>query len=84
MATFREICQYYRDYRLLAILSISASSFFELIDLLVPYTIGQILNVLSGQGADGFIQLAVTAIASATGLPDQQTTALIILLGIIF
>ncbi|AMW31685.1 ABC transporter ATP-binding protein [Arthrospira platensis] len=84
MGTFREICQYYRDYRLLAIISISASSIFELIDLLVPYAIGQILNVLSGQGADGLIQLTVTAIASSTGLPDQQTTALIILLGIIF
>lgn len=84
MATFLNICNYYRQYRLLAIISISISSIFELIDLLVPYAIGQILNVLSGQGADGLIQQKVTAIASLTGLPDNQNTALITLLTLIF
>jgi len=84
MATFRDICNYYRQYHRLSLLSIGASSAFELIDLVVPYAIGQILNVLSGRGADRLIQGQISAIASLTGLPDNQQTALIVLLGLIF
>jgi len=32
--------------------SIAAASIFEIVDLVVPYVIGQILNVLSGQPVD--------------------------------
>jgi len=84
MATFRDIYNYYRQYHRLSLLSIGASIAFELIDLVVPYAIGQILNVLSGRGADPLIQVPVSAIASLTGLPDDQQTALIVLLGLIF
>lgn len=84
MATFRDICNYFRQYHSLSLFSIGASSAFELIDLVVPYAIGQILNVLSGRGADRLIQEQISAIASLTGLPDDQQTALIVLLGLIF
>ena len=47
MASFRDILQYYRHYWRSALVSIGASSFFEIADLTVPYAIGQILNVLS-------------------------------------
>ena len=56
MVSFKDILSYYRDYRAIALLSITASSIFQLIDLVVPYSIGQILNVLSGQPVDKIIQ----------------------------
>ena len=56
MVSFKDILGYYRDYKAIALFSITASSIFEIIDLVVPYSIGQILNVLSGQPVDKFIQ----------------------------
>lgn len=52
MASFRSILGYYRAYRWTAIASITAASLCELVDLLVPYAIGQILNLLSQQPLD--------------------------------
>jgi ATP-binding cassette subfamily B protein len=84
MATFRDICNYYRQYLPLSIFSIGASSTFELLDLVVPYAIGQILNVLSGQPVDQLIQPLVNAIASVVGVSVTSQLELIILLGFIF
>lgn len=52
MASFRDILNYYRPYKTLAIVSILATSIFEVMDLIVPYTTGQILNLLSNQALD--------------------------------
>jgi ATP-binding cassette, subfamily B, bacterial len=84
MATFKHILNYYRRYRLISILSIAASSIFEIIDLVVPYAIGQILNVLSKQPVDGNIQGVISGIAHLTGQNPNQELALAVLLGIIF
>jgi ATP-binding cassette, subfamily B, bacterial len=84
MATFKHILNYYRRYRYISILSIAASSLFEIIDLVVPYAIGQILNVLSKQPVDGNIQSAIGGIAHLTGQTPNQYLALAVLLGIIF
>ena len=56
MATFRDILGYYQRYKHIAVFSMAASSAFELIDLVVPYAIGQILNILSGQPLDQPLQ----------------------------
>lgn len=45
MSSWRNIVGYFSKYKAIAIFSIAASSLFEIIDLVVPYTIGQILNV---------------------------------------
>ncbi|NJM28254.1 MAG: ABC transporter ATP-binding protein [Pseudanabaena sp. RU_4_16] len=84
MATFKHILNYYRRYRRISILSIAASSIFEIIDLVVPYAIGQILNVLSKQPVDGNIQGAIDGIAHLTGQNPNQYLSLAVLLGIIF
>lgn len=84
MATFRDICNYYRQYLPLSIFSIGASSLFELVDLVVPYAIGQILNVLSDQPLDGLMQGVVSAIASWTGNPVNTQLCVIVLLSLIF
>jgi ATP-binding cassette subfamily B protein len=84
MATLREICSYYRAYLPLSIFSIGASSTFELIDLVVPYAIGQILNVVSGQPVDQLIQPLINAIASVAGVAVTSQLELIVLLSLIF
>jgi ATP-binding cassette subfamily B protein len=52
MATFQDVIQYYSRYRMAAYFSIAASSLFQIVDLAVPYCIGQLLNVLSSEPID--------------------------------
>nr|WP_239121620.1 ABC transporter ATP-binding protein [Spirulina major] len=75
---------HYREYRTIAIFSIAASSFFQIVDLAVPYAIGQILNVLSGHPLDNTASFLVTNTAKITNLPEGQFLALGTLLGLMF
>ena len=84
MATIKDIVGYFRPYWKLSILSIAASSVYEILDLLVPYAIGQILNLLSEQPLDGFITNAIVAISNITNYPVNQTLSFGVLLGLIF
>ncbi|MFE1744488.1 ABC transporter ATP-binding protein [Coleofasciculus sp. H7-2] len=84
MASIRDILGYYRKYRVVALLSIAASSLFEIIDLVVPYTIGQILNVLSSQPLDKGLQNAIALVADITNLPANRFFSLSVLMGLIF
>ncbi len=84
MATFRDIINYYRPYWGKSIYSIVATSAFEIIDLVVPYVIGQILNILSGQALDRPLQSLVESIAAVTQRPSDKILSLAVLLGIIF
>ncbi len=84
MASYRDIVQYFRRYWVISVLSIAASSLFEILDLLVPYGIGQILNVLSKQPLDAPLQKLITAIAPLLHQPITPSFSLWIILGIIF
>jgi ATP-binding cassette subfamily B protein len=84
MATFQDLIRYFKPYWAIAAFSIVLSSLFEMIDLVVPYTIGQILNVLSQQPIDPIAEGMVRAIAQATQQPHTPTLALGVLLGLIF
>ncbi|MGF1601311.1 MAG: ABC transporter ATP-binding protein [Thermosynechococcaceae cyanobacterium] len=84
MASFKDILKYYRGYWPLATLSIAAASLFEILDLLVPYAIGQILNVLSKQPLDAPVQATVAGVSQLFNLPLGQSLALWVLLGVIF
>ncbi|MBE9224685.1 ABC transporter ATP-binding protein [Phormidium sp. LEGE 05292] len=84
MAKFADVVGYFRPYRTIALFSITATSVFEIVDLMVPYTIGQILNVLSGQSLDGPLQTAIAAVATLTGIPASKILSLSVLLAIIF
>jgi ATP-binding cassette subfamily B protein len=84
MASYRSILNYFRDYRATSIFSITASSLFEIIDLWVPYTIGQILNVLSRQNIDPPIERLVQGLALLLHSPVNQAFTLAVLLGMIF
>ncbi|MBD0337593.1 MAG: ABC transporter ATP-binding protein [Cyanobacteria bacterium Co-bin13] len=84
MATFKDVIGYYRQYRGLSIFSIATSSLFQVVDLAVPYAIGQILNLLSEQGLDPVSQGLIGAIATLLRLPQTQSLSLAVLMGIIF
>jgi ATP-binding cassette subfamily B protein len=84
MASFQDILKYYSRYWKISVFSIGASSVLELADLLAPYAIGQILNVLSGQPTDTATQKLTAAIASVIQQPASKTLSLSVLLGLIF
>ena len=84
MATFKDIVNYYKPYHAIAIFSITAASIFEIVDLVVPYAIGQILNVLSRQSLDKPVENAITVLSQLTQLPQNQLLSIGFLLGIIF
>ncbi|MBD2357384.1 ABC transporter ATP-binding protein [Tolypothrix sp. FACHB-123] len=84
MAKFRDILHYFRPYWGVSIFSIVASSIYELIDLVVPYAIGQILNVLSTQPLDRPLASAIAYFAELIDYPVDKNLSLGILLGIIF
>lgn len=84
MASFRDVLGYYRPYWSEATFSIAASSIFEIIDLVVPYAIGQILNALSDQPLDRGLQNVVDWVANFTNLPTDRSLTLGVLLSIIF
>jgi ATP-binding cassette subfamily B protein len=84
MANIRDIVSYFRPYWKLSIFSIAASSVYEILDLLVPYAIGQILNLLSGQPLDGFLKSAIATISRITNYPVNNTLSLSVLLSLIF
>ena len=56
MASVKDLIDYYSKYKIAAFLSIIVSGLLEITDLIIPYTIGQILNVLSGQKLDYFLE----------------------------
>jgi ATP-binding cassette, subfamily B, bacterial len=84
VAKLKDILQYYRSYWSLSIFSISTSSTFELIDLAVPYAIGQLLNLLSNQPIDAPLQHGIDQLAAITGQTSSRDYGLMVLLGIIF
>jgi ATP-binding cassette subfamily B protein len=84
MANFRDILYYFRPYWGISIFSIAAASIFEIVDLVVPYVIGQILNVLSGQALDEPLHNLVKGVAVLTQSRTDKLLSLGVLLGIIF
>ncbi len=83
-ANLWDVVRYFKRYRTKSIWSIAGSSAFEIIDLTVPYTVGQILNVLSGRSLDREINDLVVGALGLFGQPVTQTTSLIALSGLIF
>lgn len=84
MLNLRNVLQYYRPYWSLSLFSISASSLFEVIDLAVPYSIGQLLNILSDQPIDQPLQGLMERAAALTGQSSDRNFWLIVLLGVVF
>ena len=83
MSKFRDLLGYYSNYKAIAFFSIILSGLFEIIDLLVPYAVGQIINVLSNQQLDQPLQVLVNQVANITNLPPEKMLSLGVLVTII-
>ena len=84
MASFKDVMKYYSKYKVNIIYSITFSSIFEILDLVFPYLIGQILNILSDEPLDIFLQKIINYIANITNITNNKSFSLLILLAIIF
>jgi len=85
MASFKDLLNYYDKYKLTVFFSIGASGLFEIIDLIIPYLIGQILNVLSGQNLDNFLQNIIDNLTFLTNITtEERVINLIALCALIF
>lgn len=84
MAKFKDLIHYFRPYWKLSIFSIAASCIYELIDLVVPYAIGQILNVLSNQPLDKPLAGTISAIGQIINSPIDKSLEIGVLLALIF
>ena len=84
MAKFQDLVKYYRPYKAIALFSIAAASIFELVELIVPYAIGQLLNILSNQPLDRPIQQAIATVANITQIPQNRFLSLSVIMGLIF
>jgi ATP-binding cassette, subfamily B, bacterial len=84
VASYRDIIGYFRGYGTIAAISIAASSLFEVVDLTVPYAIGQILNVLSKQPLDAPLVALISTISTSFNLPASTDLSLVLLLAIVF
>jgi ATP-binding cassette subfamily B protein len=84
MANLKDVIGYFRPYWKWSIFSIAAASIYEVIDLVVPYAIGQILNILSNQPLDKPLTGLIATFAKFTNSPIDKSLSLGILLGMIF
>ncbi|MFN3926888.1 MAG: ABC transporter ATP-binding protein [Pseudanabaenaceae cyanobacterium] len=84
MASIRDIALYFRRYTRAIAFSVTAASVMEIIDLIVPYAIGQILNILSQQPVDRGLQGLINPVGQWLGQQDNPQFPLWFLLGVIF
>ncbi len=82
-AHFLDLIYYFRNYRHIALFSILGLSLFEILDLFVPYAIGQLLNLLSKQPIDAGLQTVIASIAQTVRQPVTPTFSLMIVAGAI-
>jgi ATP-binding cassette, subfamily B, bacterial len=82
-AHFLDLIYYFRNYRNIALFSILGMSLFEILDLFVPYAIGQLLNLLSKQPIDAALQNAIATIAQTLHQPVTPTFSLMVVAGAI-
>lgn len=84
MAGLRDIINYFRPYWGRVVFSVTAGSMLELVDLILPYVMGQVLNVFSKQPIDQPVQRLVNWTAQHTGLPAGAPLTLGLLVMLIF
>ena len=78
-----KILQYYRQYWLITAFNAAAMGTFEIIDLFVPYAIGQLLNVLSQQPLDRPLENLIAVFGRLLQQPITPTFSLLVLLGLV-
>lgn len=80
MAKFQNVVSYFGNYWRITLFSVAAMSVFEVLDLFVPYAIGQLINVLSGRPLDRWMQVVLDGAADLAGMTVDQNSAIVVLL----
>ncbi|MGD1901004.1 MAG: ABC transporter ATP-binding protein [Geitlerinemataceae cyanobacterium] len=80
----RRLRRYFSPHWPVAVATATAHSAFEIVDLLVPYATGQLLNVLSGQPVDRLTGAAIASISRTFDLDSSRGLSLGVLMGAIF
>ncbi len=83
MAKLLNILQYYKQYWLITVFNAAAMGAFEVLDLFVPYAIGQLLNVLSQQPLDRPLENFIGVVGGLVNQPVTSTFSLLVLLGLV-
>ncbi len=83
MVKLLNILRYYQQYWLITVLSAAAMGAFEILDLFLPYVIGQLLNILSQQTLDRPLENVVIVIAELLQQPYTPTFSLLVLLSLV-
>ncbi len=84
MVSFRNIVLYYRRYWPIATLSMATTGCCEIVDLFVPYATGQLLNVLSGQPLDRWLEEMIERIGRGYNLAPSRNLDIGVLLTLVF
>jgi ATP-binding cassette, subfamily B, bacterial len=79
MAKFSDILNYYRNYTAISAFSVGAMSLMEILDLVTPYAIGQLLNLLSKQPVDAPVQALAAQVGALTGQPASEMIVFVLL-----
>lgn len=82
--SIQDILRSYRQYWAVALISVIVASVVDLLELVVPYTIGQVVNVLSDQPPDLIIQQFSHWCNTFTSVTSDRVQELWILMSIIF
>ncbi|MBT9311117.1 ABC transporter ATP-binding protein [Leptothoe kymatousa] len=83
MDKFLSILRYYRNYWPTTALNALAMGTFEILDLFVPYAIGQLLNVLSKQPLDQPLESFISWMSRVLERPNTATFSLWVILGLV-
>ncbi|MEM7794352.1 MAG: ABC transporter ATP-binding protein [Cyanobacteria bacterium P01_C01_bin.118] len=83
MGKFLKILQYYRQYWLITAFNAAAMGMFEVIDLFVPYAIGQILNILSQQPLDQPVESFISLVGRWFQHSVTPSFSLLVLLALV-
>ena len=78
-----KVLQYYRQYWPITVFNATAVGSFEIIDLFVPYAIGQILNILSQQPLDRPLENLIIAVGESLKQPVTPTFSLLVLVSLV-
>ena len=85
MQKFLRILAYYQDYWRIALFTAAIISFFQLVDLFIPYATGQIVNIISQQPVDLPLQQVIDRVAIAlnqSATPQFSAWVLVALIGL--
>ncbi len=83
MSAVKDIINYFQPYFRTTVISVGLVSCLEILDLMVPYATGQIVNVLANQPVDPLVDQLTASLSALSGQAPSSTLQLLVLLGMV-